>query len=350
MFPRERRIMNSLHKDVQEDRKQNQRKHPSTVAQGSSSPWSVILAGGEGERIRPFVYRWLKRYKPKQYCAFVGTRSMLQHTLARADLISSRERQITVIRQTHLDDARPQFVDRSFGNVIVQPDNRDTGAGIFLPLTYIRAHDPGASFVIHPSDHFVYPEKSFGDVLNGMAQAAEDFPGRMVLLGAFPDYPETDYGWIIPGEDFSWARGRRIRTVRSFLEKPTAEQARDALASNGVWNTLILASKVETLWEMGWRCFPDMMILFERLGDAIGTSNENKTLNDIYRVMPVHNFSKGLLRCVVGRILLMQMEGTLWSDWGRPERIGETLRRMEKSPAFPWACLSPSGGPMESIH
>ncbi len=39
--------------------------------------WSIVLAGGEGERLRPFVERWLGRHRPKQYCAFVGTRSML---------------------------------------------------------------------------------------------------------------------------------------------------------------------------------------------------------------------------------------------------------------------------------
>ena len=43
--------------------------------------WSIILAGGEGERTRPFIEQWLGGHKPKQYCTFVGKRSMLQHTL-----------------------------------------------------------------------------------------------------------------------------------------------------------------------------------------------------------------------------------------------------------------------------
>ena len=46
--------------------------------------WSIVLAGGEGERVQPLVQRWLGQPKPKQYCAFVGTRSLLQHTLDRA--------------------------------------------------------------------------------------------------------------------------------------------------------------------------------------------------------------------------------------------------------------------------
>jgi hypothetical protein len=46
--------------------------------------WSIVLAGGEGERIKPLVQRWLGRHRPKQYCSFVGTRSMFQPTLDRA--------------------------------------------------------------------------------------------------------------------------------------------------------------------------------------------------------------------------------------------------------------------------
>ncbi|MDC8446861.1 MAG: hypothetical protein LV473_00735 [Nitrospira sp.] len=46
--------------------------------------WSIVLAGGEGERMKPLVQRWLGRHRPKQYCTFVGTRSMFQHTVDRA--------------------------------------------------------------------------------------------------------------------------------------------------------------------------------------------------------------------------------------------------------------------------
>lgn len=45
--------------------------------------WSIILAGGNGERLRPMVQSWLGQPRPKQYCTFLGTRSMLEHTLDR---------------------------------------------------------------------------------------------------------------------------------------------------------------------------------------------------------------------------------------------------------------------------
>ena len=50
--------------------------------------WSVILAGGEGQRMRALIQRWLGSHKPKQYCTFVGNRSMFQHTLDRTDMLT----------------------------------------------------------------------------------------------------------------------------------------------------------------------------------------------------------------------------------------------------------------------
>ncbi|MEJ2108702.1 MAG: hypothetical protein P8Z37_02095 [Acidobacteriota bacterium] len=75
--------------------------------------WSIILAGGRGERIRPFVCRWRGHPIPKQYCAFVGTRSMLQQTLDRAITLGERDQQITVIDRLQQNDAVWQIADRA---------------------------------------------------------------------------------------------------------------------------------------------------------------------------------------------------------------------------------------------
>ncbi len=35
----------------------------------------------------------------------------------------------------------------------------------------------------------------------------------------------------------------------------------------------------------------------------------------------------------------MELIGVLWIDWGKLERIAETIRRVVKYPAFPLHCL-----------
>jgi mannose-1-phosphate guanylyltransferase len=78
----------------------------------SDQLWSIILAGGEGTRVSSLVHRWLGRPKPKQYCAFVGTRSMFQHTLDRASRLTPPERMVTVVAHGHRHEALAQLDGR----------------------------------------------------------------------------------------------------------------------------------------------------------------------------------------------------------------------------------------------
>ena len=306
----------------------------------SNTPWSIVLAGGEGERVRPLVESWLGRHRPKQYCTFVGTRSMLQHTLHRAAQLTTSDRMVTVVAHGHGNEPWTQFDGIHGIHVLRQPLNRDTAAGIFLPLAYIRTREPEAVVVLYPSDHFVYPEGRFLEVVQHMVWTAERHPQRLILLGVQPDRLELDYGWIQPGATFDHSTSCPVRAVRAFLEKPGPLQASRAMAAGAVWNTLILAATLHKLWELGWRCFPEMMPLFERLCEAIGGPEEGKVLDAVYRVMPARNFSSGLLQQVPDHVAVMQLTGVLWSDWGKPERIVETLQKIGKQPAFPLGLLS----------
>ena len=101
----------------------------------------------------------------------------------------------------------------------------------------------------------------------------------------------------------------------------------------------MFAAKVERLWTLGWQCLPDMMPLFERLSRAIGGPEEGRALKAIYRDMPAKNFSSDLLQRVPETLAVVELTGMLWSDWGKPERITETLRRIVRRPAFPLTCL-----------
>jgi mannose-1-phosphate guanylyltransferase len=121
--------------------------------------------------------------------------------------------------------------------------------------------------------------------------------------------------------------------------KPDAAQADAALRAGALWNTLVFATKVDLLWALGWHCLPDMMPLFERLSQAIGGPKEGGALKAIYRDMPSKNFSSDLLQRVPEKLAVVELTGVLWSDWGKPERIAETLRRIDRRPAFPLTCL-----------
>jgi mannose-1-phosphate guanylyltransferase len=161
--------------------------------------WSIILTGGDGTGVNPFVARWLGKPLPKEYCAFVGARSMFQHTLDRAVQIVPAERLFAVVAREHRQEAFQQLDRRTIGALILQSVHQRTAASVFLPLTYVRERDPEATVVILPSDHFVYPEARFLSLVQRSVALSRSLSDRLILLGVAPDRLELDYGWIQPG-------------------------------------------------------------------------------------------------------------------------------------------------------
>ena len=296
--------------------------------------WGIILAGGEGQRMRPFIQKWLGYPKPKQYCAFVGKRSMLQHTWDRADQTSPPEHKVTIIDKSHRQEIFRQLEVQTKGCILIQPKNCDTAAGIFLALTYINHWDPNAIVTIYPSDHFIAPHRKFNRMVRETVSAVRRVRERVILLGAIPNSPEGEYGWIRPGQVLAGNPRVPIHAVEEFVEKPDEQTVQALSQKGGIWNTMIVTAYGQRLWALGEQWCPDMLSLFQRLQKTIGTPQETLTLEKIYQEMPQQNFSKNFLERIVTHLAIMELQGILWSDWGRPERIIETLGCLGKKPSF----------------
>ena len=296
--------------------------------------WSIILAGGEGLRLAPFIEQWLGEKRPKQYCAFTGTRSMLQHTVDRADWLSIPQQRVTVVGTRHERQAQDQLAERG-GSLVVQPLNRDTAAGVFLPLTYVRAADPNATVVIYPSDHFVHPEEKLLEAIRHAVLAIDLLKDRVILLGIEPEDMDPDYGYLLLDRSVGSYGDHSLWHVGRFVEKPERHQAKSFEKGRVLWNTMIVVAKVDTLWKLGMYVLPSMIRLLETFMPAIGSERESEVLNGIYETMPMRNFSKDLLEQIPNKVSALDVRGLLWSDWGRPERIRESLLRIGRTPVFP---------------
>ena len=317
------------------------------------SLWSLVLAGGHGERLREFTEQWFGAYRPKQYCTFMGNLSMIQHTWKRAKVLCPSQQVVTVMDQSHWGYVRTQLTQESLGRVVWQPENRGTGPGVFLPLSYIRSHDPNATVVLWPSDHFVFPVDPLIQLIREAAILVQEQPHQMVLLTVPPQSREKDYGWVLPGGLFPHPGGIHVREVRRFVEKPQDSQLTEMAREGGQWNTLVVIANVRTLWEAGRQCIPEVVTPLEKHAGGIGTSSEHQMLMNLYRTMPTRNFSSDLLALIPQRLSMMELTGAYWSDWGRPERILETMAFMGRSvPSIqrweqdPVSWMSPQQGKM----
>jgi mannose-1-phosphate guanylyltransferase len=297
--------------------------------------WSIVLAGGEGTRLAPMIKEWLGEDCPKQYCSFTGTRSMLQHnTVDRADTLTVPGHRVTIVGASQEETARRQLHDRG-GVLVVQPANCDTAPGVFLPLTYVRAADPDATVVIYPSDHFVHPEEKLVEAVRHAVLAVDLLEDRLILLGIQPDCVDLDYGYIRLDRYVGGYGAHSLWHVKRFIEKPERHLARTFAEGHVLWNTMIIVAKVKTLWKLGTRVLPSMMGLFETFLSAVGESREVGVLGGLYKTMPRHNFSRDVLERVPHSISAFKVKNVLWSDWGRPKRIVQSLRKIGKVPAFP---------------
>jgi mannose-1-phosphate guanylyltransferase len=311
--------------------------------------WVVVLSGGEGERLKAMTQKWLGVHRPKQYCAFVGSRTMLEHTLDRARVAVGPERIVTVIGRGHR-----AFVDPSNmpGKVIEQPANLDTATGLLLGLSYIEAMEPDATVTVFPSDHFISPEGRFLQHVERSAILAERLSDRLVLLGAHSDRPETEFGWIEPGQSatsWGWSARQVPHDVTSFREKPSEREARDFYARGFLWNTMIMSAKAAVYHELTEKCIPDVAAQLQGARELWAgpeppdEEQEALTLLGIYRGLRRSNFSREVLQLCPNRTVVLPMAGVEWNDWGRPERIGETLRRLSKRALIPLELLTSTG-------
>lgn len=217
--------------------------------------WGIVLAAGEGTRVRSFLQHLCGGRGIKQFCAVIGRRSLLQHTLARVERLIPRERILVVVSADHREEVSQQLAHWPPENIIYQPANRDTAPGILLPLAHLWHREPRVTVTIFPSDHFILEEERFMAYVEKAVAETQHFPQELTLLGMTPSEAEEGYGWIEPAAEEA---GRKTRAVRRFWEKPSPTQIYKLLRYDALWNTFVCVTQTTTLWEMVRQAVPDL--------------------------------------------------------------------------------------------
>ncbi|HTN73483.1 MAG TPA: sugar phosphate nucleotidyltransferase [Methylomirabilota bacterium] len=297
----------------------------------------IILSAGDGRRMRDFVYRQRGDHLPKQYINFIGKRSMLEHTFERAEKLIPAQRLFVVIAKEHLqfDAVRRQIASRPRQCVVIQPQNKDTGPGLLLPLLYVYKQYPEAAVAVFPSDHFILEEDLFIQHVDRAFRVVESDGSRIVLLGMEPNEPDPEYGYIVPGETIDDPGLDGARKVEMFVEKPSAEAAKKIIKRRALWNTLVFVVRCHTLLQAIQRATPELYRSFEPIQNAIGTADEQRVIEEVYHKLPSLNFSKGVLEALSFEhrqaLAVIPVSRVTWSDWGVSDRLSSMLRQLGKS-------------------
>jgi mannose-1-phosphate guanylyltransferase len=296
-------------------------------------PWGIVLAGGDGRRLRPFLREIGAEDRPKQFSELLGSRTLLQQTLNRTRLLIPGERTVVVATRPHDRFLSAERGDPEGPTILVQPSNRGTAAGILLPTHWIHREDPGALVAIFPSDHFVVEEYAFMAHVEEVSRFVAKNPREIALVGARPTEPDPELGWVELGPPVGATAAGAICRVRSFREKPSAQEAIELFERGDLWNTFVLVAKASSLIEVSRELLPD---LDRRLNAALSAPRDRaqKALEEAYELAATEDFSRSILERCAARLSISRLPPLSWSDWGTKERVVRSLRNAGLRP--PW--------------
>jgi len=301
--------------------------------------WAVLLAGGDGTRLRNLTVRIAGDDRPKQYCPIIGAESLLSQTRARLDPLFPDDRQVFVVSRAHERYYSKELADARESLVIAQPANRGTAVGIIIALVQVMQADPDAIVGFFPCDHHYSDDESFRSIIRAATAGAEGFPGSLVIVGAEAEYAETEYGWIEPGLTVLETQTEPLCRVNRFWEKPTLPQARALLQSGCLWNTFVTIGSAATFLELVCSEVPDVVL-------SVARALADNDLAPTYAQLPVVDFSRDILAHRPKRLLVPRDSRSGWADLGSPDRVLGLLARSVNQPAW----FRQTDGPASQIH
>jgi mannose-1-phosphate guanylyltransferase len=116
--------------------------------------------------------------------------------------------------------------------VVAEPAARDSMAAIGLAAALLERRDPEAVMGSFAADHVVTDRDAFARTARTAVAAAR--AGWLATIGITPTHPATGFGYVEVGDPLPEIGG--AHRVAQFVEKPTADVARDHLAAGHLWN------------------------------------------------------------------------------------------------------------------
>lgn len=291
----------------------------------TNNTWALVLAAGEGSRLRSLTTMRSGVAVPKQFCSLQGGPSLLQEALQRAEAVAPRSRICTIVAEQHRRFWEGPLWSLPAQNVIVQPENRGTALGLLLPMLHIAHRDPNARIVVIPSDHYVRDEATLARSLRSASAHLQGDDTHIFMLGIDPDEADSELGYIVPGNN----EGRAVFRVEQFVEKPPLSLARRLLDRGALWNAFILAGAVQSFLRLYEQRYPE--ITMEMRAAVVRDSADPLSAiatADLYARLPELDFSRHILEGAEGSLRVLAVPSCGWNDLGTPKRVGETLQRL----------------------
>ena len=262
--------------------------------------YGLILSGGSGTRLWPLS----RENFPKQFLTLHGDKTLLQNTALRMLNMIPLEN-LRVISGLKFHELVISQMQNLFGAdnlpdnfIIEEPCARGTAPAILLAVEELNANDDDVIIVV-PSDAFIRNTKTFTEALKIGVRAADD--GFIATLGIAPTRPETGFGYIKQGREFS----EGYYEAEAFVEKPDLKTAQNYL-SEGLY-----------LWNGGIFIFTPRKLYaeLEHADSELFALAEKKNLRENFADVKNISFDNALME-KAQNVAVVPLVNSGWSDVG----------------------------------
>lgn len=115
---------------------------------------AVILAGGDGTRLKSLTRTISGDERPKQFCPILPGQTLLEKTEERVALRISPENIFYSLTHQHERFYRPLLAKVRRDALIIQSENKGTAPAILYSLLRLAKNNPTATVAFFPSDHY----------------------------------------------------------------------------------------------------------------------------------------------------------------------------------------------------
>ncbi len=286
------------------------------------SLYAVILAGGFGERFWPLS----RQAKPKHHLALFSKGSLLETTIERLEGLISRENTLVLTSASQADAIRKLVPTLPCGNIIVEPDRRDTAAAMALAAAIIARRNPSATTVVLPSDHHIPNPTAFRSTLAKAVQAARAF-SQIVTIAIPPTFACTAFGYLELGQPVS--DQSPARQLLKFHEKPDAQIAQSYIEQgNFRWNAGMFVWGVNAMLSALKHASPEFSAFAEAM---IATHEPDDFLASHFPALAKLSFDRAIMEKIPSA-LAVEAE-FVWDDLGGWPATGQYLPQHPSSNA-----------------
>lgn len=208
-----------------------------------TEPWCVVLASREDPRWPGMTARG--RGAAQQLT--LNNRDPMTTTLRRASAVTSLDQIAAVVAGSPGHRRQGSLRELGIHNLFVQPKHQGTAYEVLFALLMLENRiSPSTAVLFLPADCIVDDEVVMTNSLASMAEWIVEEPGSVYLLGAVPEGPHDQLGYIVP-----WHNVMLMPTgVYEFVERPDIHRARKLINAGGLWNTFIFGGSLASLIQL----------------------------------------------------------------------------------------------------